>query len=165
MSKTAIIYGSTTGNTENAANQLAGLLKADVFDVSSNPCDALNQYDNLILGTSTWGAGDLQDDWEDFISELEVANLNGKVVAIFGFGDACSNPDTFVDGMGTLYKIVKNKACKLIGSVDTYTYDFEKSKAVVGGKFIGLALDEENQGDLTEDRINKWAKQIIPVLL
>jgi flavodoxin I len=160
MGKTAIIYGSTTGNTENAANQLSGLLNADVFDVSSNPSDALNQYDNLILGTSTWGAGDLQDDWEDFISEIELAKLNGKVVAIFGFGDGCSNPDTFVSGMGALYEAVKDNGCKLVGSVDTEGYDFEESAAVIDGKFIGLALDEENQGDLTEERINNWVSQI-----
>ena len=160
MSKTAIIYGSTTGNTENAANQIAGLLNADVFDVSSNPSDALNQYDNLILGTSTWGAGDLQDDWEDFISELQVANLNGKIVAIFGLGDGCNNPDTFVGGMGTIYEAVKDNGCKLVGSVDTDGYDFEESTAVIEGKFIGLVLDEENQGDLTDERINTWANQI-----
>jgi flavodoxin I len=160
MGKTAIIYGSTTGNTENAANQLSGLLNADVFDVSSNPSDALNQYDNLILGTSTWGAGDLQDDWEDFISEIELSKLNGKVVAIFGFGDGCSNPDTFVSGMGALYEAVKDNGCKLVGFVDTEGYDFEESAAVIDGKFIGLALDEENQGDLTEERINNWVSQI-----
>ena len=160
MNKTAIIYGSTTGNTENAANQLSGLLGADVYNVNSNPVEALINYDNLILGTSTWGEGDMQEDWEDFITELEAADLNGKVIALFGYGDGCNNPDTFVSGMGKIYEVVKNKGCKLIGSVDTEGYDFEESAAVVDGNFIGLALDEENQGDLTENRMYRWAELI-----
>lgn len=160
MIKTAIIYGSTTGNTENVANQLAELLNADVFDASTKPTEALNKYDNLILGTSTWGAGDLQDDWEDFIEELKNTNLKGKTVALFGLGDACSNGDTFVGGMAQLYDTVKDLNCKIVGSVDIESYEFEESDAVVDGKFIGLALDEENQGDLSEERINKWVEQI-----
>ncbi|NOU58375.1 flavodoxin [Marinifilum caeruleilacunae] len=160
MSKTAIIYGSTTGNTENAANQLAGLLEADIIDVSTKPEEALTKYENLIFGTSTWGAGDLQDDWEDFISNVESADLSGKVVAIFGLGDSSSNPDTFVGGMGSIYEVVKDKGCKIVGSVETESYDFDESTAVLDGKFIGLALDEENQGDLSDERITRWVEQI-----
>ncbi|PXY02072.1 flavodoxin [Marinifilum breve] len=160
MSNTAIIYGSTTGNTENVANQLAGLLNADLFDASTKPTEALIKYDNLILGTSTWGAGDLQDDWEDFISEIDNANLSEKVVGLFGLGDGCNNGDTFVGGMAQIYNVVKDSDCKIVGSVDIESYEFEESDAVVDGKFIGLALDEENQGDLSEERINKWVEQI-----
>ena len=160
MNKTAIIYGSTTGNTENVANQLSGLLNADLFDAATKPTEALSNYDNLIFGTSTWGAGDLQDDWEDFISELEVANLKGKVIALFGLGDGCNNGDTFVGAMTQIYTAVKDNDCKIVGSVDIEGYEFEESTAIVDGKFVGLVLDEENQGDQSEDRINNWVEQV-----
>ncbi|PID92425.1 MAG: flavodoxin [Bacteroidetes bacterium] len=160
MSKTAVFYGSSTGNTEAAAKEIAKELGADVFDVASNPSDKLEAYDNLVLGSSTWGIGDLQDDWEDFISNLEDANLEGKTVALFGYGDSESYADSYVDAMGTLYNTVKDKGCKLVGAVDTEGYEYEESTAVVDGKFVGLALDEENQGDQTEDRINAWVSSI-----
>ncbi|MEA3317594.1 MAG: flavodoxin domain-containing protein, partial [Bacteroidota bacterium] len=69
MNKIAIFYGSSTGNTESAAKQIAKLLNADIFDVADKPVKELQNYENLIFGTSTWGIGDLQDDWDSFISE------------------------------------------------------------------------------------------------
>jgi len=78
MSKTAVFYGSSTGNTEAAAKEIARELSADVFDVASKPVHKLEAYDNLILGTSTRGIGDLQNDWDDFLTDLDEANLNGK---------------------------------------------------------------------------------------
>lgn len=160
MSKTAIFYGSSTGNTESVAKQLSEKLGADTFDVSESPADKLGEYDNLIFGTSTWGIGDLQDDWESFISEVEGADLNGKTVALFGLGDSGSYSDSFVDGIGKIYEVIKDKGCKIVGAVDTDSYEHEASEAIVDGKFVGLAIDEENQSDLTDDRVSNWAEQI-----
>lgn len=162
MSKVAIFYGSTTGNTETAAKQLAEKLGADVFDVANGPADKLAEYNNLIFGTSTWGVGDLQDDWETFISDVEGADLNGKVVAIFGYGDGMTYGDSFVDGIGTIYEAVKDKGCKVVGAIDTDGYDYDDSTAEIDGKFVGLPLDEENQCDLTDDRIDAWVEQLKP---
>ncbi len=160
MSKTAIFFGSSTGNTETAANQIAEKLSADVFDVANSPSDKLAEYDNLIFGTSTWGIGDLQDDWEAFLSEVEGADLNGKVVALFGLGDQESYPDSFVSGVGTIYDAIKDKGCKVIGFTEKDGYDFEESEAEKDGKFCGLVLDNENQDGLTDERIEKWVEQI-----
>ncbi len=160
MSKIAIFFGSSTGNTEDAAGTIAEKLGAEVFNVADNPADELSQYDNLIFGTSTWGIGDLQDDWDTFISTLEGADLNGKVVALYGFGDSETYPDSFVDAMGTIYETVKDKGCKLTGQTEVDSYSYDSSRAEVDGKFVGLPLDEENQSDLTEDRINAWVEQI-----
>ncbi len=160
MSKIAVFFGSSTGNTEDAANSIAEKLGAEVFNVADNPESELSEYDNLIFGSSTWGIGDLQDDWEEFISTLEGADLNGKVVAIFGFGDSESYPDSFVDAIGTIYETVKDKGCKLTGQTDPSSYTYDSSNAEVDGKFVGLPLDEENQGDLTEERIDAWLEQI-----
>lgn len=160
MSKIAIFFGSTTGNTEAAANQLAEKLGADLFNVVNSPADKLAEYDNLIFGTSTWGIGDLQDDWEGFISDVESADLNGKIVAIFGYGDGLTYGDSFVDGIGTIYKAVKDKGCKLVGATTTDGYEYDCSTAEIDGKFVGLPLDEENQCELTDDRLAAWTEQI-----
>ncbi len=160
MSNIAIFYGSSTGNTESVAEQLAEQLGAELFDVANSPADKLGEYNNLIFGTSTWGIGDLQDDWEDFISELESADLNGKTVALFGLGDSGSYADSFVEAMAKIYDVIKEKGCKIVGAISTDGYEHEASEAVVDGKFVGLAIDEENQGDLTEERISNWVAQI-----
>jgi flavodoxin I len=39
-------------------------------------------------------------------------------------------------------------------STDGYTYD--SSEAEDAGTFLGLALDEDNQPDQTQDRIANW---------
>ncbi len=160
MEKVAIFFGSSTGNTEAVANQIATMLDADVLNVADNPADKLETYENLIFGTSTWGLGDLQDDWEDFVTILKSTDLDGKVVAFFGLGDSDSYADNFTDGMGILYKAVKDKGCKMIGAVDTEGYEFDNSESVVDGKFVGLALDEDNQGNLTTERIKQWVESI-----
>lgn len=160
MSNTAVFYGSSTGNTESNAKTIADKLGADVFNVADSPEGALVEYQNLVFGTSTWGIGDLQDDWEAFISCVEGADLDGKVVAIFGCGDSESYPDSFVDGIGKIYSAVKDKGCKVTGFVPTDGYEYDASEAEVDGQFAGLALDEENQGDLTDERINAWIEKI-----
>lgn len=160
MKDTAIFFGSSTGNTENASSKIAESLQADIFNVADNPVNEIPKYKNLIFGASTWGIGDLQDDWETFISELEKADLNGKVVTIFGLGDADAYPDTFVDAMGTIYKVIQNKGCKLIGMVDVSEYNFDDSTAIENGKFVGLPLDDDNESNLTDQRIEKWVDQL-----
>jgi flavodoxin I len=162
MSKTGIFFGSSTGNTEAAAKKMAEMLDADVFDVGDNPAGQLGSYDNLILGTSTLGDGDLQDDWEVFIEELEKASLEGKVVAIFGLGDGDAYPDTFVDGIGTIYNAIKDKGCRIVGFTDTEGYIYDASTAEVEGKFVGLPLDDDNQDELTDERIQAWIGRIKP---
>ena len=62
MANIHILYGSTTGATEAAAQQLAALLGAEAKPIAAaSPEDF--EADLLILGSSTWGYGELQDDW------------------------------------------------------------------------------------------------------
>ena len=166
MKQIAIVYGSSTDNTKNIANRIAKKLSGEevtVLDVSTLKAGDLDKYPNLILGTSTWGLGDLQDDWDGYLSNLEKSNLSGKVVALFGLGDSGSYPDTFVDGMGILYEAVKNTGAKTIGEFPTDGYTFDASKSEDGGKFIGLALDEDNEDDKTEGRLDEWVASIRPL--
>ena len=122
MKKTIVVYGSTTGSCQEFAEQIAQKLGVnDVMNVSDVDADKLGEYDNLLLGTSTWGAGELQDDWYDGVEVLKSANLSGKTIALFGCGDADGYGDTFCGGMAELYNAVKDSCAKVIGQVDAST--------------------------------------------
>jgi flavodoxin I len=164
MKKACIFYGSTLGNTEGVAKIIGQKLDIPFYNVADNPANLIIQYECLILGTSTWGEGELQDDWGLFLSKFEKADLKDKTIALFGLGDSASYPNTFVDGMGILYSTIKGKGCKVIGLVPQEGYNFVASKASQSGKFIGLPLDEDNESDLTMARIDKWIELIKPFL-
>lgn len=157
-----IIYGSSMGNTEEAANIIAENLGLDneVASIADLSASDVSAYDALILGTSTWGSGDLQDDWDSF--DLDSLEVSGKTVAIFGLGDSASYSDTFCNAMAEIYEVLKNKGANIVGSVDAKGYDFEESEAVIDGKFVGLALDADNESDKTQDRIIDWLDEIRP---
>ena len=137
--KTGIFFGSTLGTTENIAGQIATALRIspdDIHNVADTDPSAVQGYDCLLLGSSTWGAGDLQDDWYDFIGKLKNENLSGKLVGLFGCGDSGSYPDTFCDAMGHLYDDLSGTGCRFIGACDTAGYSFDSSEAVRDGKFV-----------------------------
>ena len=167
MNKTCIIYGSSTGTCQDLASRIAaklGVDNADVFDAGSISAEQLEGYQNLVLGTSTWGAGEMQDDWYDGVKAVKAANLNGKTVAIFGCGDSEGYSDTFCGGMGELYNAAKEAGAKVIGQVSTDGYTYDDSEAVVDGQFVGLALDEVNEDDKTDERIDAWVAAVKPEL-
>ena len=153
MNKIGVFYGSTTGTTEDLARRIAEKLEvpsAHIYDVSKLTEALVNEYDVLVLGSSTWGAGELQDDWYDGVKVLKKCDLSHKHVALFGCGDSDSYSDTFCDAIGILYEEL----------VDTAGYTFDSSIAVVNGKFVGLPLDEVNEDGQTDERISAWAEQI-----
>ncbi len=164
MKKTIVIYGSSTGTCEAIAEKIASKLGTDVLNVQDLTADIIAENENLILGTSTWGAGELQDDWYDGVKLLQAADLSGKIIALFGCGDAESYGDTFVGGMGELYEAVKASGARLVGQVDVDGYTFDDSSAVVDGKFVGLPLDDVNEDDKTDSRIDDWLAAISPNL-
>lgn len=160
MKRIAVFYGSSTGTTQMVAKQIASLLNADIYDVAEKPSGKIQDYDSLILGTSTWGIGDIQDDWDAFLPEFKKANLAGKTVAIFGLGNAEVYSDSFVDGMRTLFDISKNNGANMIGFCPVSNFEFDHSEAVIDGEFVGLAIDDENQSDQTKSRVANWVEQI-----
>jgi len=165
MKQIGIFYGSSSGNTESVAKQLQQTLGADraqLHDVANAKSSDLEAYSILFLGSSTWGVGDLQDDFETFMGEISSANLEGKTVALFGCGDQDSYPDSFVDAMGQIYEAIKDKGCKIVGQIPTDGYTYDASQAEEGGQFVGLPLDEDNQDDLTAQRIADWVTQLEP---
>ncbi len=163
MQNIGVFYGSSTGNTEAAAKQIQQELGADIvktFDVANAKANDIEQFSNLIFGSSTWGIGDMQDDFEDFLSQIKKAKLEGKKVAIFGFGDQETYADSYVDAIGKIYETLDGKGCQIVGKVSTDSYEYDNSKAEVDGQFVGLPLDEENQSNLTDDRIIRWIEQL-----
>ena len=107
MKTTIVIYGSSTGTCEAIAEKIASKLGCEAVNVQDLTSDIVAANQNLILGTSTWGAGELQDDWYDGLKTLQGSDLSGKTIAIFGCGDSSSYSDTFVGGMGELYNGIK----------------------------------------------------------
>ncbi|MDR3339290.1 MAG: flavodoxin [Candidatus Symbiothrix sp.] len=166
MSKTGIFYGSSGGNTQEIAKQIAsklGVTSENIHDVASVKANDLAPYDVLLFGTSTWGLGDLQDDWEDFIRVLPAADLSDKKVALFGCGDSSTYSDTFCDAMGKIYQAIKGRTT-IIGFTDTSGYSFDTSESVIDNQFVGLAIDEDNESNLSEARINNWIEKIKSVI-
>ena len=159
MSKTVVIFGSSTGTCEGIAEKIGAKLGAEVVNVQDLNDDVL-AADNLLLGTSTWGAGELQDDWYDGVDTIKGADLSGKTVAIFGCGDSASYSDTFCGAMQELYDAAKEAGANVIGEVSTDGYTFDDSDAIVDGKFVGLALDDINEDDKTDERIDAWLERL-----
>ncbi len=160
-----IIYGSSTGNTERAAWLIAErIINSEVRNVSGIDASYIDSCSSLILGSSTWGSGDLQDDWESGINVLKKCDLSGKKVALFGFGDQEGWGDTFVDAMGIIYETVVEAGAHIVGKCSTDGYSYTSSAAVIDGEFVGLPLDDDNQPDLTGKRIGEWTEMIKDML-
>jgi flavodoxin I len=161
MARIGIFYGSSTGNTEVVAEKVSALLgpDAEATNIDAASKEDIEQYDYLIFGTSTWGIGDMQDDWEDFIEVLEEVDFGKKKVAFFGLGDQVNYTESFVDGMGAIHDAIYDRV-NIVGAWPKEGYTFDESAAVKNGKFIGLALDKENQQDLTDDRLKKWVEML-----
>lgn len=163
MKKTGIIYGSSTGTCQVLAEKIAeklGVDSADVLNVQDVTADTLASFEALLLGTSTWGAGEMQDDWYDGVKVLAQAGLQGKTVAVFGCGDCEGYSDTFCGGMAELYRAAEAAGAQMVGQVSTEGYTFDDSEAVDGDHFLGLALDDLNEEDKSDDRIAAWAEAL-----
>jgi flavodoxin I len=163
MTKIGLFYGSTTGNTEDAAKRIKAALGNGVvkmLDIAQVQAQTMDEFDVMILGTSTWGNGEQQDDWDNYESELAKVDWSNKLVALFGLGDQYTYSDTFVDAMGMLYETIVDKGGKVIGAWAGENYEFDTSLAHRDGKFVGLALDADNQPELTDERIEQWVNQI-----
>lgn len=158
---TAIFYASSTGNTENIAKELSQQLQnIPIYDISQKGVGEILNYEKVILGISTWGEGDLQDDWDDLWEEFSSLDFSGKTVALFGLGDQENYADEFVDALGLLYEQVNKSGAHIIGFTSTQGYTHDESKAQIDDYFVGLVIDEDNQDDLTKQRVDKWIQEI-----
>jgi len=157
-----LFYGTTTGKTEAAAEMIRDALGDGVtmHDIAEAETGDFEGYECLIIGCPTWNIGELQSDWEGFFEDLDEVDFSGKTVAYFGTGDQVGYEDNFQDAMGILEEKIAEKGGKTVGYTTTDGYEFSESKALRDGKFCGLALDDDNQSDLSEERIKAWTAQI-----
>jgi flavodoxin I len=160
-----IIYGSSSGATAEAAKTIQKEfsihgVSAELHDIANLELKRLESYQLLFIGCSTWHIGDLQDDWESKYKSIDTLDLSGKYVALFGAGDQLIYSDTFQDAIGILATEFLKADATLIGHWPIDGYDFIASKAVVGNMFMGLALDDDNQANLTAPRIKRWLARV-----
>lgn len=164
MKNTGIFYGSTTGTTLEIAEMIAkclGIKESDIHNVATTAPSDVAPYEVLILGSSTWGDGEMQDNMDDFSRGLEVLDLKGKDIALFGCGDETMH-DTFCNAVGELYSRLKDTGARFIGEgFGTEGYSFDHSKAEIDGNTLGLLIDNVNHQDLTESRIQAWCKTVV----
>tara|TARA_R100001591_G_scaffold7468_1_gene13950 strand:- start:341 stop:841 length:501 start_codon:yes stop_codon:yes gene_type:complete len=158
-----LIYGSDTGNTELVTEDLVKLLGdvevTTVADLTPEDWD----HDKFILGIPTWYDGELQSDWEDYFEEFKTIDFTDKTVAIFGLGDQLGYDEWFCDGIGILAKVILDNGGRVIGYTDkdeSYDFDTTPKSIIKDDVFYGLCIDEDNQGELTQERLSKWVEQI-----
>lgn len=162
--KTGIFYGTTAGTTAKVANRIANAMhiaSSDVYNIAKTEPSKVGEYDFLIFGSPTYGSGELQDDWYDFLDGIAVMDLRGKRVAIFGLGDE-NMRSTFCNAAGIIYKRIKDTGAEIVGHYNTFPYQFESSEAVPveGAGSIGLLIDEVNHPEATDERIAQWTQAI-----
>jgi flavodoxin I len=172
MSRIGIFFASSTGNTRRVAKiikkQFDTDTMADALNVNKATPALIAGYTHLIFGTSTLGGGQLPGlstdcmggGWEEFLPQLVNLDFTGKTIALFGLGDQDKYPDEFVDALGELYHFLVARGAKVVGRWSSEGYDFVASKALLNDEFVGLVLDQDNQKNLTEERINTWLKLI-----
>ncbi|MFP4323423.1 MAG: flavodoxin [Anaerolineales bacterium] len=167
MSQIGLFYSSSTGNTEKVADMIK-----DAFDkyqdglvtihhVTDGPLTDMLAYDKIILGIPTWDIGELEPDWDDAFSQMDDLDLSGKQVAVYGLGDQEGYPDSYQDGVGILAKKSREKGAELVGYTSTDGHEYDYSAGEEDGKFMGLCLDEDQQPELTPERVDAWVKQLV----
>ena len=163
MKKIGLFYSYNTRKSSIVADKIAneiGKENVELINAEEIDEDKFLAYDNIIISAPTWFDGELPNYWDEFVPALEDLDLKGKTIAIFGLGDQKGYPENFVDAIGIMGELLEKLGAKLIGETSTDGFTFEKSKAVRNGKFMGLALDVDNQNKLTGQRIKDWVEII-----
>lgn len=176
MSKIGIFFGTDTGSTRLVAKKIYAALGAERADKPKNinrtsPTELL-QYDALILGTPSYGVGDLpglavgcqEANWAEFVPCLDGLDLSGKRIALFGLGHQERYASRFASSLIQLYRVFLGYGAQLVGSWSTEGYQFEHSDSIIDNRFVGLVLDQRGQPHLSDERINAWLQQVTPQL-
>lgn len=115
MKSALIIFGSTTGNTEEMADIIKAAMdgagiETEVKNVTdATVTDLTADHDVLLIGCPAYGDDtiELQEDFQEFYDQLDGTQLNGKPYAIFAPGDStyeyyCGSVDMLEDRLGAL---------------------------------------------------------------
>ena len=162
-SSIGLFWGSDTGMTEEIVTVLLDLLPEENIDninIFNASIEQLAAQECLILGLSTWYDGELQSDWDEFFEQFQQIDFTNKKVALFGLGDQEGYAEFFVDGVGIIGEVVLKNGGTIFGKWSTKGYTYEASKAVQEQHFLGLAIDEDNQPEQTDERLEQWVAQL-----
>ena len=177
MKKIGMFFGTETGTTRLIAKKLYKLLGDEVaakpINVNRITPEEFLQYDALILGTPSYGVGDipglsagcLERNWEEFLAQLGSPDLSGKRIAMFGLGAQERYAERFASSLIALYRVFEGFGAEMVGEWSTDGYTFEHSASVVDDRFVGLVIDQRTQGMYTEERLKTWVEQVKPLLL
>jgi flavodoxin I len=163
MSDIGLFFGSSTGNSETIARMIAKHfwpIEVDIYDIMESPVGYLLNYKKLIFGIPSWNIHPIHDDWKDFLPNISELNFRNTKVALYGLGDQITYSDNFVDEMGRLYDWLIARNAQIIGLWPAEGYLCRRSAALRHGRFVGLALDEDQQSELTASRVEKWVHNL-----
>ncbi len=144
--KVLVLFGSSTGNTEELAKTVAQVaeskgLVVDLINVAEVSGVNYVEYDFLFLGTSTWDEGQTQLDFRFYLEDLQVnpPQLDGKKFAVFGTGESC-------------YQFFCGGTEKLAQAFEAF-----------GGSKVGeiLKIDTLEEDPVDNAKVKTWATEII----
>ena len=171
MNRTALLFSPEGGNVNRVTNKLGEIIgndKVDIIPVRNVFEGELDKYEQIIFVGSTVGADHwtnkmVKDEWQEFFLKRDELSFENKKVAIVGLGNSVLYPEHFADGMAHLYDKITERKGNVLGFVEAKNYDFTDSKAVnEDGFFCGLPIDEDNEEDLTTERLEKWISNLKP---
>jgi flavodoxin I len=168
MSKIGIFYGPELGSVEKVARLMEtkiGADKVELIPVKNSDEKALEQFDKLIFGMSTigktnWDSEYKDTDWDVFATLFNKVNWAGKKVAMYCLGDHIQYPQHFVDALGWVYERLEKTEAEVVGFCTTEGYVYEESEGIRNGQFLGLPVDEDNESDKTEMRVENWINRL-----
>jgi flavodoxin I len=168
MAKIGLFYDTDTGNTRKVAKMINKLFDDGDIEMKSITKLELADFENysaFILGTPTLGEGELPENWDAFLPQLDDMDFSGKTIALFGLGDQMEYAHEFVDGLGILYEKFEELGASFVGFWPLSGYEYDISRGEINGEFVGLVLDQDNQSNLTTERVETWIAQVKPALL
>ncbi|MCD4682317.1 MAG: flavodoxin [Bacteroidales bacterium] len=168
MKKVALIYWPEGGNVEAVADKIIEHYGSDTitkYSIANIRKEDLAESGYWIIGGSTvgshvWEDADDSNKWNDLFKMLDKIDLGNKIVAFYGLGDQVLYPSHFLNGLGIFQEEFEKRKANIVGQWPIEGYDFYESEGLKGNHFFGLALDEDNQEELTDERITKWLEII-----
>jgi flavodoxin I len=165
MAKIGMFWGSSTEMTSLASEGIKEEIQnfghdIDSVNIRDSGLEPILEYKNVIIGCPTWNVGELQDDWDLLYKDYQKLRFDNITGAFFGVGDQMGYNYNYLDAVGLLARPFMENGGKLIGRWSIEGYEFDESVALEGEEFLGLALDYDNQDNLSEERIRAWASLI-----
>ena len=163
MEKIGLFYSFASKKTAKIAGVIHNAFSGNdvqLINVDEVKKEKFLEFENLIVGVPTWFDGELPNYWDELLPALEEIDFSNKRIAIFGLGDQKGYSENFCDAIGIMATFFEEKGALIVGKFPLDGYNFEGSKAVHDGQFVGLPLDQENQARLTNGRIEHWVEYL-----